>query len=75
MDNDNNIDISRAVIAGLEALSDRDVKVRSDLIEDLGVLKNLLRAIRTGQLVIASPERILPADAQTPVEEIKPTEE
>lgn len=73
--NDNNIDISRAVIAGLEALSDRDVKVRSDLIEDLSVLKNLLKAIRAGQLVVASPERILPANAQIPAEETNLNEE
>ena len=75
MNDNNNVDISRAVIAGLEALSDRDVKVRSDLIEDLGVLKNLLRAIRAGQLVVASPERILPANAQTPAEETNLNEE
>lgn len=73
--NDNNIDISRAVIAGLEALSDRDVKVRSDLIEDLSVLKNLLKAIRAGQLVVASPERILPVNAQTPAEDTNLNEE
>ena len=65
-DNNENVDISRAIIAGLEALNDREIKVRADLIEDLAVLKNILRNIRSGNLVIASPERILPKDAKLP---------
>ena len=66
MDNDNNIDIGRAVIAGLETLNDREIKVRSDLVEDLGVLKNILRAISSGQLVVATRDRLLPTDAERP---------
>ena len=69
MNNDNNIDISRAIIAGLEVLNDKEIRVRSDLIEDLSVLKEILFSIRSGKLILAPPERILPAGAQLPKED------
>ena len=71
-----NIDISKAIIAGLEVLNDKEIRVRSDLIEDLAILKEILFSIRSGKLVLAPPERILPAGAQLPKEdEIKQIEE
>lgn len=64
--NNDNIDVSRAIIAGLDVLNDKDIRVRSDLIDDLALLKNILISINNGHLVIASPERILPKGAEVP---------
>jgi hypothetical protein len=65
MDN-NNVDIGKAIAAGLEVLSDPEIKVKADLIEDLVVLKGLLNTISSGKLVVASPDRILSQDVVEP---------
>lgn len=65
----NNIDISRAIIAGLEVFDDREIRVPAHLLEDLATLKSVLKNIRTGVLVIATPDRILPAGAEPPGKE------
>lgn len=66
MNNNDKFDISNAIIAGLEVLNDREIKVRADLMDDLVVLKNILGNIKSGNLVIASPDRILSKDAEQP---------
>lgn len=60
MKQDNNIDISKAIAVGLDVLNDPQVKISSNLIEDIGVLKSLLRSLEQRQLVLATPDRILP---------------
>ena len=65
----NNIDLQKAIVTGLEVLNDPDNKVASNTIEDLAVFKNILRAVLNGELVLASPDRILPEGAVTPNEE------
>lgn len=66
MDNNNNVDIGKAIVAGLEVLNDPEIKVKADLIEDLAVLKSLLKTIGSGKLVVASPDRILSQDVVEP---------
>lgn len=52
-------DISRAVQAGINLLEGQDkLPIAPNEIEALAELKGLLRAIRLGQLVVASPDRI-----------------
>ena len=48
----------RALNAGLTHFEDRDVRVRSDLVDDIANLKGIVRAILNGQLVLASPDQI-----------------
>lgn len=59
------INISKVIQVGLEVLSSEDVKVSSKDIEALAGFKDILRAILNGQLVIASPDRIIPETEQT----------
>ena len=60
--NNDNINIKRAVIVGLEVLNDPTVKIPSNYIEDLSVLKGILRSLNNGQLVL------VPADNKVPEE-------
>ena len=53
------IDFSRAITAGLEELSRKDRDVSSANIEALAEFKLILRAIMQGNLVLASPDRIV----------------
>jgi hypothetical protein len=69
MDN-NNIDVGKAITVGLEVLSDPQVRVPVSAVNDLAVLKGLLISIRNGELVLASPDRILPKDAELPKTEV-----
>jgi hypothetical protein len=69
MDN-NNVDIRKAIVVGLDILNDPQVRVPVSAVNDLAVLKGLLQAIGNGELVIASPDRILPQDAKLPEEKV-----
>ena len=52
-------DISRAVQAGINLLEgDEPLPISPSEIEHLAQLKGLLKAIRTGQLVLATPDKI-----------------
>ena len=62
----NNDNYSNALICGLETLSSDDVKVAAKNIEQLSNFKQILRAIIRGDLVIASPDKIIP---ETPKQE------
>ena len=65
----NNLNIEKAIVTGLEVLNDPNNRVPSNTIEDLSVFKGVLRAILNGELVIASPDRLLPEGAVTPNKE------
>ena len=52
MNENNNIDISRAIVVGLEILDSPETKISSNLIEDVAMLKSILRALHTGQVII-----------------------
>lgn len=60
-------DITKSVNAMLEHLNDPTVRVRSDLMDDIVSFKHILYAIANRQLILASPERIIPADKPQPV--------
>lgn len=52
--------ISKTIQVGLSTLSDPELKVSSSDIEILADFKSILRAVLNGQLVIASPDKIVP---------------
>jgi len=52
--------ISKSIQTGLIVLSNDDVKVPASQIEDLAQFKEILRAVLSGQLVLATPDRVLP---------------
>jgi hypothetical protein len=68
-------DISRFLSAGLDALSSDDVKIPASKIEDLANFKEILRAVLSGQLIIASPDRVIPEGLKTPNKEPEPEQE
>lgn len=53
-------DLSNAVVVGLNTLSNEDVRVPSKDIEALANFKGILKALLNGELVLASPDRIIP---------------
>ena len=61
-----------ALNAAIIHFEDRDVRVRSDLVDDIANFKGIVRAILNGQLVIASPDRVIPE--ARPKEETPPEE-
>lgn len=67
-----NNNFTNAVNAALEHLSDRQNRVRSDLVDDIAYFKSILRGIASGQLVIASPEKIIPEGIELPKKESDP---
>lgn len=62
----NRQNIFRALNAGLNHLSDPEVRPRADQIDDLAELKGILRAVINGQLIIATPDRLIPEGAEKP---------
>jgi hypothetical protein len=66
MNENNNIDISRAIVVGLEILDSPETKISSNLIEDVAMLKSILRALQAGQVVIVSPDKMVQPEV-TPV--------
>ena len=63
---DNRIDLTNAIQAGLYELDRRDRDVTSANVEALAEFKGLLRALLNKQLVIATPDKLLPEDTQSP---------
>lgn len=70
---DNN-QFSRAIIAVRTVLNDPEVKVSSNLVEDLSFFKEILSAISNGQLIVAAPDRLLPESIE-PKKEIDTSDE
>lgn len=64
-------DISKMITAGLSVLSSDEVRVPTSQVEDLAGLKEILRAVLNGKLVLASPDRVLPEGEEKPNKEIK----
>lgn len=60
------LQLTNAIKIGLETLSDPEIRVRARDTEDLANLKDILRGLLNGNLVLATPDRLLPADAQLP---------
>lgn len=60
------IDISPAIMAGLEALSDPETKVPSNQIENLVAFKEVLRALLRGELQITSTRKLDGEEQQNP---------
>lgn len=63
------LQLTNAIKIGLETLSDPEIRVRARDTEDLANFKDILRGLLNGNLVLASPDRLLPADAQLPNQE------
>jgi len=61
----NNEQLTQSFQVGLQTLSSEDVKVSSKDIEALANFKDILKAILSGQLVIATPDKIKSED-ETP---------
>jgi hypothetical protein len=49
-----------AITCGLNTLSDSEIRVSVKDIENLSVLKAILKALISGELVLATPDRIIP---------------
>jgi hypothetical protein len=64
-----NEQLSSAITIGLTTLSSDDVKVSAKDVESLATFKEILRAILNGQLVLATPDRIIPEGVELPKEE------
>ena len=64
-----NEQLSSAITIGLTTLSSDDVKVSAKDVESLATFKEILRAILNGQLLLATPDRILPEGVELPKEE------
>ena len=63
------LQLTNAIKIGLETLSDPEIRVRARDTEDLANLKDILRGLLNGNLVLATPDRLLPVDAQLPNQE------
>jgi len=63
------LDISGAVTCGLDTLSSEEVRVAARDVEHLATFKGLLRALLKGELVLATPDRVLPEGVNLPVQE------
>ena len=62
-------DISKFIQLGLQTLSSDEVKIPSSQIEDLAAFKEILKAVLSGQLILATPDRVLPEGAERPNKE------
>lgn len=71
---DNKLDLTNAIQAGLYELDRRDRDVTSANIEALADFKGILRALLNRQLVIATPDKLLPEGAQLPNKESEGSE-
>lgn len=61
--------LTNAVRVGLETLSDPEIRVRARDTEDLANFKDILRGLLNGNLILATPDRLLPEDAKLPNQE------
>jgi hypothetical protein len=66
---ENNQLTTNALVIGLETLSSEDIKISANNIEALANLKEILRAILNGNLVLATPERVIPESVELPKQE------
>lgn len=62
------MDISGAIACGLDTLSSEEVRVASKDVEHLATFKGILRALLKGELILASPDRILPEGVTLPLQ-------
>lgn len=62
-------DLTKSIQTGLKTLSSEDVKIPSKDIEDLANFKDILKAILSGQLVIATPDRVISQVDVPPIKE------
>ena len=67
--NDQNTILTEAITAGLSLLSSDDIKVSTKDIEALANFKGILKGIISGELILASPDRIIPDDDGSPKRE------
>ena len=70
----NNLNIGGAIQTGYELMCDEQIRVSMDKLESLVEFKGILRAILNGQLIIASPDRLLPEGVNTPEKESESVE-
>jgi len=70
-----NEELTKIILAGLNTLSSEDVKVSAREIEALAGFKEILRAILSGELILATPDRVLPEGVELPKEEKTPEED
>jgi len=66
---DKETNLRNAIITGLNIMNDDVVRVPASQIETLADFKDILKGLLNGQLVLATPDRVLPADAQLPNKE------
>ena len=71
----NEQNIGLFIQTGLNILSSEETKVPSSQIENLASFKNILRSLLQGELVIATPDRILPDGVELPKQENSKSEE
>lgn len=65
---------ANALMVGLNLMSSEDIRVPARDIETLVVFKDIIRAILNGQLILATPDRILPEGVELPKTEVKEKE-
>ena len=58
-DNNNRVDIHKAVVCGLEVLDNANTHIPGNKVEDISIFKGVLRSILQGQLVLATPDRLI----------------
>ena len=67
----NSAALGSAILCGLTTLSDPDIRVPGKDIEALANFKGILRSLISGELVLATPDRLLPEDMNLPVQEVE----
>jgi len=66
---DNNKEVANAINCGLITLSDPDLRVPANNIEALANFKGILRGLLQGELVLATPDKLLPQGTEIPEKE------
>jgi hypothetical protein len=64
-----NEQLTNAIMSGLNIMSSEDIRVPASEIEALANFKDILKAILNGQLILATPDRVLPEGVELPKEE------
>lgn len=60
---------TNALLVGLNLMSSEDIRVPARDIETLVIFKDIIRAILNGQLILATPDRVLPDGVEMPKSE------
>ena len=60
---------ANALLVGLNFMSSEDIRVPARDIETLVVFKDIIRAILNGQLILVTPDRVLPEGVELPKSE------